>query len=426
MALGGGTFVSQNKVLPGTYINVVSAASDKNENSRGIATMPLELDWGPDNEVFRVAAEDFEESSLKLFGYKYNHDELKYVREIFKHAYVAYFYKINVGGSNASNTYAQAKYAGKRGNDIKIIVKKNVDDDTKYNVETIMDSTVVDSQVVGSATELIDNDFVEFKKDATLEETAGVPLSGGDNGTSSGASHKAYMDAMESYQFNIMGVMTKEADVKKVYTEYTKRMRNDLGIKFQCVLYDCPADDEGIINVKNGVEVIPWVTGAQAQCELNRSCTNMLYDGELEVEASYTQAQLETAINSGEFVLHRCGQNIRVLTDINSLVSFTEDKNSLFKSNQTIRVIDQLATDTATLFNDKYIGSVLNDDNGRASLWADIVSMHKELVSIGAIENFSDSDIVVSKGSGKGKVVINDVITVSGTMEQLYMTVVIQ
>lgn len=426
MALGGGTFVSQNKVLPGTYVNVVSAALDKNENSRGIATMPLELDWGPDGEILRVEASDFEENALKLFGYKYNHDALKYVRELFKHASVAYFYKINVGGSKASNTYAQAKHAGKRGNDIKIIIKKNVDDDTTYSVETTVEATIVDSQVVGNAAELIDNEFVEFKKDATLEETAGTPLSGGTNGTTSGDSHKAYMDAMESYQFNVMGVMTKEADVKKVYAEYTKRMRNDLGIKFQCVLYDCPADDEGIINVKNGMEIVPWVTGAQAQCELNRSCTNMLYDGDLEVDALYTQTQLKTAINAGEFVLHRCGASVRVLKDINSLVSVTEDKNSLFTSNQTIRVIDQLATDTATLFNNKYIGSVVNDDNGRASLWADIVSIHKELAAIGAIENFSDSDIVVAKGSGKGKVVINDAITINGAMEQLYMTVVIQ
>lgn len=426
MALGGGTFVAQNKVLPGTYINVASAILDKNENSRGIATMPLELDWGPDNEVFRVEATDFEENALKLFGYKYNHEKLKYVREIFKHAYAVYFYKVNVDGTSASNKYAEAKYKGNRGNSIKILIKKSVDDDTLYRVQTVIDTDVVDSQTVGSAEELLDNSFVNFSKEAVLEETAGLSLSGGANGTASGESHKSYMDAMESYRFNIMGVVTKDADIKKVYTEYTKRMRNDLGIKFQCVMHNCSADDEGIINVKNDLDLVPWVAGAQAQCELNRSCTNMLYDGELEVAASYTQVQLEEAIKSGEFVLHRCGSNIRVLTDINSLVTVVENKNDLFKSNKTIRVTDQLATDTATLFNEKYVGNVLNDDNGRASLWADIVSMHKDLVAIGAIENFTDSDVEVSKGSGKGKVVINDAITVSGTMEQLYMTVVIQ
>ena len=33
MALGGGTFVTQNKILPGSYINVISAASASAELS---------------------------------------------------------------------------------------------------------------------------------------------------------------------------------------------------------------------------------------------------------------------------------------------------------------------------------------------------------------------------------------------------------
>ncbi len=49
MALGGGTFAAQNKVLPGAYINFVSAGrADSGQSERGIVTMPLELDWGVD------------------------------------------------------------------------------------------------------------------------------------------------------------------------------------------------------------------------------------------------------------------------------------------------------------------------------------------------------------------------------------------
>ena len=40
MALGGGTFVTQNKTLPGAYINFVSAAASATLSDRGIATMP--------------------------------------------------------------------------------------------------------------------------------------------------------------------------------------------------------------------------------------------------------------------------------------------------------------------------------------------------------------------------------------------------
>lgn len=55
MAFGGGTWVTQNKVIPGAYINVVSAGiASAALSDRGIATMPLELDWGPDDTVLRL------------------------------------------------------------------------------------------------------------------------------------------------------------------------------------------------------------------------------------------------------------------------------------------------------------------------------------------------------------------------------------
>ena len=65
MALGGGTFISQNKVLPGAYINFVSVAqASATLSDRGIVTMPLDLDWGAEGKVFEVTAEEFLKNSL--------------------------------------------------------------------------------------------------------------------------------------------------------------------------------------------------------------------------------------------------------------------------------------------------------------------------------------------------------------------------
>ena len=70
MALGGGTWLFQNKKLPGTYINFVSRVRASTDIAdRGYATMPLEMDWGPVGSVFAVTAEDFQERSLPIFGY---------------------------------------------------------------------------------------------------------------------------------------------------------------------------------------------------------------------------------------------------------------------------------------------------------------------------------------------------------------------
>ena len=109
MALGGGSFTTQNKKLPGAYINFVSvAAASAALSERGIATMPLELDWGKEGEIFEVTSEDFQKNTLKIFGYPYDHAKLKGLRDLFLGARTLYAYRLNGGGTKASNTYAEA------------------------------------------------------------------------------------------------------------------------------------------------------------------------------------------------------------------------------------------------------------------------------------------------------------------------------
>ena len=425
--LGGGTFTTQNKVLPGAYINFVSLkAASASLSDRGIATMPLELDWGIEGEVFEVSNADFQKNSLKIFGYPYNHEKLKGLRDLFKNIQTLYAYRLNGGGTKASNTFATAKFGGVRGNDIKIVVQKNVDDESMFDVKTYVDTMVVDAQTVANASALVANDFVTFKTEASLTVNAGIALSGGTNGTVEGTAHQTYLDKIESYSFNAIGVVTAEDTIKSLYVNFCKRMRDEIGVKFQLVVYNKAADFEGVVNVKNGVDLVYWVTGIIAGCAINRSNTNKLYDGEFDVDVNYTQVQLTKAIQDGEFTLHKVGSDIRVLEDINSLVTTTEEKGDVFKDNQTIRVIDQKANDTAVLFNTKYLGVVPNDAAGRISLWADIVKQCELMQSIRAIENFSDEDVSVEKGEGKKSVVINDAIEPIGTMTKLYMTTVIR
>ena len=432
MALGGGTFTTQNKVLPGSYINFVSVKSASSALSdRGVATMSLELDWGVDKEVFAVSNEAFQKDSLKLFGYDYTHEKLKGLRDLFKNIKTLYAYRLNGGGIKASNAFATAKYSGTRGNSLKIVIKANVDTPSKYDVSTYLDTLKLDTQTVAQPSELVANDFVTFKSDSTLAVTAGTPLTAGTNGTVDGNAHKEYLSKIESFTFNAMGVVATDATVKGLYENFCKRLRDDLGVKFQAILYNKASDHEGVINVKNKVtdtvaneaSLVYWVTGAIAGCEVNKSVSNRIYDGEFAINTDYSQAQLEDAIQKGEFVLHRVNSEIRVLEDINSLVSVTEEKKEVFKDNQTIRVVDQIANDIAVLFATKYLGKIPNDADGRISLWADIVKHHQQLEDMRAIENFDEKEIVISEGDHKKSIVIKDAISVIGTMSKLYMTV---
>lgn len=431
--LGGGTFIAQNKKLPGTYINFASASrASASLSDRGIVAIPLLMDWGAADEVFEVSNEKFVNNSLKIFGYDYSHDKMKGLRDLFKNTKTLYAYRLNGKGTKATNTYAEAKYPGIRGNDLKIIISKNVDDETKFDVKTVLEFKEMDVQTVKNSSELVANDWVTFKS-AELQETASTPLASGTNGTEVTTSeYQAFLNAIESYSFNALGCPVEDAKINELFVTFTKRMRDEVGAKFQTVVYRKPADYEGVISVENEVtddvnkaSVVYWTTGAQAGCAVNKSLTNTAYDGEFKIKVDYTQSQLADALESGKFIFHNVTGEVRVLEDINTFTSVTDEKSIDFSNNQTIRVIDQIANDVAALFNTKYLGKIPNNASGRISLQSDVVAIHRALEDIQAIENFSADDIVVAQGDTKKSVVLTDKITVINAMSQLYMSCVI-
>lgn len=438
MALGGGVFTAQNKVLPGTYINFVSAArASATLSDRGIAAMPFVGDWGPENEVFLLTADEFQSNATKYFGYNAIHPQTQMFRELFCHATKLYLYRLNSGTVKAQNIYATAKYGGSRGNALSIVVQDSPAGG--YDVTTLLDGTEMDVQTVETAAELIDNDYVTFKKDAVLTVSAGTALTGGADGQGrTGDNYQKFLKAIEPYSFHALGCNSGEKEVVDLFIAFTKRMRDQVGAKFQTVVYRAQnADYEGIISVENKLldvdeslfgefSLVYWVTGLIAGCGVNQSNTNTVYDGSYKVDTDYTQQELEDGLKAGKFLLHRVDEQVRVLDDINTFISFTDDKSEDFSSNQTIRVLDQIGNDIAALFQAKYLGRVQNDNAGRMSLWNDIVKHHEELEKIRAIENFSADLVQVLPGDNKKSVVVNDAVTPVNAMTKLYMTVTVQ
>ena len=438
MALGGGTFVTQNKVLPGTYMNFVSAVNAGSALSeRGIATLPLSLSWGPEGEMFTVTAEGVQKDSRKIFGCAYTDDALKPVREVFRHARTVHFFRLNTGGKKAENQLAEAKYPGTCGNKLRVVIEASEESTTeapKYDVSTYLETTLMEVQEgVSSAAELVPNDYVTWKDVGTLELTASALLSGGTDGTVPDAAWQAYLDQAEAYTFNTMGCPSNKPTIAALFAAFCRRMRDEVGKKCQVVCFRSLADYEGVVSVKNTSQsaeddpaLVAWVTGALAGRLANQSADSMAYDGEYVVDTKYTQTQLEAGIREGSFLFHLEDGAVHVLSDVNTLVSVTGEKSADFSSNQTIRVLDQIATDIAALFAGKYRGEIPNDDAGRISLWNDIVKHHNELQKIRAIENLDSENLTVEKGETKKAVAVVDHVTPVNAMAQLYMTVYVQ
>ncbi len=448
MALGGGTWLFQNKKLPGTYINFVSKVRATTDIAdRGYGTMPLELDWGPVGEVFTVTAEDFQENCMAYFGYDYTADELKPLRDLFLNLKTGYFWRLDNGSVKAAGTIARAKYPGIRGNDITVAVTANVDEPTKFDVVTYMtvdgtNAKVDEQKAVTSWDDVEDNDFVDWIRTEALALNAGVTLTGGSNGDSiTGLQYQAYIDAIEPYYFNTMGYAGSDATIQQLLIQFTKRMRDGTGAKFQLVIYNREdVDYEGVISLKNAVtdtgalpgSAVYWLTGAEASCAVNASCTNKKYDGEYTINTQYKQTELEQAITAGLIMFHNVADSVSgdvvgdtcILTDINTFTSFTKNKNQDFALNQVIRVLDQIAIDVARLFNKTYLGKEQNDQDGRVALWGDIVALHKEYQRVRAIQNFDPKDVPIpTQGEAKTTVMLDYGVQPTCCMEKLYLTV---
>ena len=448
MALGGGTWLFQNKKLPGTYINFVSRVRASTDIAdRGYATMPLELDWGPVGSVFAVTAEDFQERSLSIFGYAYTAPELKSLRDLFLNLKTGYFYRLDNGAAAASCALAKAKYPGKRGNDITVSVAANVDNASAFDVTTYMivdgSPTKVDEQKnVKAWADVADNDYVTWTRTGNLEAKAGEKLKGGTNGAAvTGLQYQSYLDAIEPYYFNIMGYAGSDATIQQLLIQFTRRMREATGAKFQIIIHGREnVDYEGVISLKNAVRdegaqpgaAVYWLVGAEASCAVNASCTNKTYDGEYKINTKYSQTELERAMVSGMMMFHNVADSVsgdvvgktNILSDINTFTSFSKKKNEDFSLNQVIRVLDQIAIDVARLFNKTYLGKEQNDEDGRTALWGDIVALHKEYQRVRAIQNFDPKDVPIpTQGEKKTDVLMNYSVQPTCCMERLYMTI---
>ena len=420
--MAGGIWKTQNKVRPGAYINVKSKnVNTRRPNGDGIATFPLELNFGESKKLMKIRRGD---DLFKKLGYELEAKELLLLNEAFKRSSEVLLYRLNSGEkANASlgeNVTVQARFGGVRGNDITVTVRVNVE---------------INSQTVKTLSELKPNALVEFSGTGTLTEVAGAKLTGGTNGTVSSSDYTDYFKALETADFNYLALPTSDNTIKKAGINFIKRMREDEGKNAQLVIADSDADNEAVINVSNGVilsdgtvidktKATVWVASASAGIE--KSLTYAKYDDSVDVDGKLTHTETIDALLKGKFVFTYKKGSAVVEQDINSLVSFTIEKNEFFKKNRVLRTLDDIVNDTHYAFTEFFLGKVNNNEDGRQAFKANRIKYFRDLEARGAIENFVVDDIEVLRGEDKDAVVVNVKVQPIDSMEKLYMTVVVE
>jgi hypothetical protein len=436
--MSGGTWVTQNKVRPGTYINTLAQQTSQVTGRSGIVAIPLDLDWGIEQTVIEVNKDsDF----LTLFGIELN--EFLPAREALKRAVKLYLYRLNSNtGTKATvttgNLVATAKYSGTRGNDIDIVIIS--EGGGNFTVETYLGTTLVDSQSAkANADDLDDNYFVTFSGTGVLAATAGVSLATGTTEAVVAGNHTSFRTAVEPLIWNTVALYDiTDGTTKDGYKTWIEELRDNQGNKVQLITENyLTADYEGVISVKNGVVLadgttIPadrataWVAGATAAAQSNQSLTYDTYDNAVDVDTRYTNAQIISAIEAGEFLFVGRDSKARVEVDINTLVTFTDTKTSDFSKNRVLRALDYLNNDIINIGESQVIGKLSNNSDGRNLYKTMIINYIDGKVADGTFENFdSTNDLEILAGDAIDSVVVNLAVQPVDAIEKVYCTILV-
>ena len=439
--MAGGTFdKSVGKVRPGTYINFeASNQSTLGSSDRGTVLIPLiNHSYGPEKEFITISNESVD-SAIDKLGYSVYDDDpsMLLIREAFKNASTVIVYIVKAG-TKATGTggglSAEAKYGGSRGNALSYSVAANPV--AGFDVSVYLDgSTVEVFEGVTDVSALTDSKYITFtaSEGTSLEAAAGIALSGGTDGTAANSDIAAFLDDMESVNFNTLAFPVTEESLLAACVTKIKYLRENVGRGVKAVVPDCKADYEGIINVTNSVvingvtlsnaQATAWVAGADASASNVQSNTHKIYVGAESVANAKTHEQAVAAIQNGEFFFsYSENGDVVVEYDINSLTSFTDRKDKSYSKNRVLRVFDSFAESIRLNFPpNKYS----NNENGWDIMDGMGRSILKQFFDAGAIRNVDyDSDFAVVRGESKGdSTYFNVGIQPVDSAEKLYFTV---
>ena len=451
----GGTFTSYNKVRAGAYFNFKSVPRPMIQvGNRGIATIPLELNWGETGTLIEVFSDELlNGDSLAKVGFTAYDSESKLLNLMLQNCYKVLVYRTNTNGTKATATLTSgepveevypntltitAKYKGTFGNSIIVSIVKN---GTLFDVSTFVNGSQKDKQTVATVSELDANDFVTFEGTGVPTLSAGTALEGGTNGeaVAKATYYPLYLALLETAKFQAVAcpdLLDADSTLKANLVTFIKNQRDEQGRYVQGVIANyTAANTEGIISVKNGIvvndvnvtkeEATAVVAAITAGAEINESNTNKTIQGATDLIGKYTNSQIIDALNNGEFIFTSNSRGeIKVEKDINSLHTFTQDKNYVFSKNRVIRVLDEIGTSIQDIWEQSYMGKQNNDNDGRDIFKGDVIAYFTELQRIGAIQNFAGADdIDIRQGTDLDVVIVDAWIQPTDSMEKLYFTV---
>lgn len=443
--MGGSWDGNENKIIPDVYQRYSSQSSlVMQPSTRGIVTIAKDLNWGPVGVVQTI---DAGEDMTPYTGYDATDASNRWVQEMLKGTnrtsgpYRILLYRLGgTGGEEATATSgsltATAKYPGVRGNDITIVVTDLTEPENSFQVSTVVDGRIVDSQIIETINQLVANDWVTFSGTGAPTATVGVPMTGGANPVSAASDWSDYTEVIEAYRFDSMVYDGTDSTVRTALLNFIRRYFDDNGRQAQLVAAGLTnPDSRWVVNVSSGVvlsdgtaltpqQVCWWAGGALAGAQYNQDLTGASYPDAVEVTPKLKRSDLEAGIQAGMWMLADDGEGrVTVVYDINSLTTYTKDITEPYHLNRTMRVAMVSGNDVNDVFGRQFKGAEDNNDTGRMNLKATLVDYLLTMQDNRGIQNFDGkTDVKVYQGAKIDSVRVDAILWPVGSTNFIYVT----
>lgn len=196
------------------------------------------------------------------------------------------------------------------------------------------------------------------------------------------AAAEALTDALDYLATQVFDYLAGPPDITEeqctaVVAWIKSRRLNDHAV-CKAVLPNTAADSEAVINFTTGGIVAGTTTftagqycsriaGLIAGTPITISCTYATLP-EVSDVTRLTEAEMDEAIDGGEFILFHDGAKVKVGRGVNSLQTTTQDKGAAYRKIKLVEAMDMMQADIRMTAQDSYIGKYANSYDNKCLL----------------------------------------------------------
>ncbi|MEY8372651.1 phage tail sheath subtilisin-like domain-containing protein [Merdimmobilis hominis] len=203
----------------------------------------------------------------------------------------------------------------------------------------------------------------------------------------------SYFATQEDVDY-LCGPLDCTAQEAQAIAAWVKERRGEHS-KVKAVLPNLAADQEGVVNFTTGgiqaggktystAAYCSRIAGLIAGTPMAISCTYAPLPEVTDV-TRLSRAEMDAAVDAGEFLLYHDGQKVKVARGVNSLTTFLPEKGKEYQKIKIVETLDMISTDIRRTAEDGYIGKYANSYDNKLLLVTAVKSYLENLEAAGIL-----------------------------------------